>query len=126
MTLDQQRIRIAKACGWKNITLDRVPWKHQYEKFLVGDNPNNTVSRSLVPDYLNDLNACHEMEKTLAPTQDERECCTGKWTEYGSNLASVCGYDPHDRALFSWEVYHATAAQRCEAFLKTIGKWETT
>ncbi len=62
-----------------------------------------------MPDYPNDLNAMHEVEKGLFARNDWSACNfeieLGKLT-YGS-----------------WE-WHATAAQRAEAFLKTIGKWE--
>ena len=62
-----------------------------------------------VPDYLSDLNAMHEAEKTLSEVQGE---------EYVSHLGIQSWSDPHWFAVIS-----ATAAQRAEAFLKTIGKW---
>ena len=52
------------------------------------------------PDFLNDLNAMHEAEKVLTADQ---------WHKY-------------DR-LNGWK-WNATATQRAEAFLRTIGKWE--
>ena len=64
-----------------------------------------------IPNYLNDLNAMHEAEKTLTeqqlPHYDE---LLGPflWSGYS---ASTCNW-------------HATAAQRAEAFLRTIGKWQ--
>lgn len=58
------------------------------------------------PDYLNDLNACHEMEKALSLDQK---------IQYDKHLAE------HPDVGFTWG---ATAAQRAEAFLRTIGKWE--
>ena len=61
------------------------------------------------PDYLNDLNAMHEAEETLMHD------------------------DPHGYGCYSCDLYeqygntvHLTAAQRAEAFLRTIGKWEET
>jgi hypothetical protein len=57
------------------------------------------------PDYLNDLNAMHEAEKVLNNVQRER---------YRTELV----YSHAGRDVF------ATAAQRAEAFLRTIGKWE--
>jgi hypothetical protein len=57
------------------------------------------------PDYLNDLNAIHEAEKVLNNVQRER---------YRTELV----YSHAGRDVF------ATAAQRAEAFLITIGKWE--
>lgn len=62
---------------------------------------------SELPDVTNDLNACHEMEKV------GQSLVIGFWTAYnaGLNIAKC------DRLA------HATAAQKCEAFLRTIGKW---
>ena len=58
-----------------------------------------------VPDYPDDLNACHEMEDTL----------TGiSWAEYLAHLELVC------ESKLNHPV-HATAAQRCEGFLRAKG-----
>ena len=112
MNTEQQRIEIAKACGWLRIssqTLDgvrpcdakKLETTHEAELFPL-------------PDYLNDLNACHEMEKVL--THDQ-------WRIY---LGFVMGERTIPK-LASMEEFHrawnATAAQRSEAFLLTIGKW---
>lgn len=61
--------------------------------------------------YTSDLNACHEMEKTLT---------NGQWLiyEYALQSPSAMRGDYHHR-----HIIHATAAQRAEAFLRTIGKW---
>jgi hypothetical protein len=58
-----------------------------------------------MPDYLKDLNAMHEAEKVLNNVQRER---------YRTELV----YMHAGKDVF------VTAAQRAEAFLKTIGKWE--
>lgn len=60
-----------------------------------------------LPNYLNDLNAMHEAEKRLSEEQ---------MTIYTSNLFEIC--DDWPKATL------ATAAQRAEAFLKTVGKFE--
>ncbi len=59
-----------------------------------------------VPDYLNDLNAMHEAEDELSGNQ---------YMVYATILDSVEG------SLFG---IRATARQRAEAFLRTLGKWE--
>lgn len=85
---EKQRLAIAEYCG-TDIYL-------------------NDVLSDIVPDYVNDLNAMHEAEKSLAlPYRKEA---------YWLHLTEVC--EP------SKEYWRATAAQRAEAFLKTIGKWE--
>jgi len=63
-------------------------------------------------DPLSDLNAMHEAEKVLMPAQRR---------DYASCL--------HPRSTFNhmdadFEVAHATAAQRAEAFLKTLNLWQ--
>jgi hypothetical protein len=63
-----------------------------------------------IPDYCNDLNAMHEAEKAL--TDDQYH------TGYKQTLASLVGLSGNMRVM------SATAAQRAEAFLRTIGKWE--
>jgi hypothetical protein len=58
-----------------------------------------------IPDFCNDLNAMHEAEKMLDFNQLR---------------------DMEDSVSFRFAVlpFHATAAQRAEAFLRTLGKWE--
>ena len=64
-----------------------------------------------MPDYLNDLNACHQMEKVL--THDQH-------IDYMEWLG-LCD-DDHGHKV--WAYVHATAAERCKAFLRTLGLWE--
>lgn len=65
------------------------------------------ASQGVLPDYLNDLNAMHDAEKALGLSYD-------RWTR---ELRAICERDR--RCIES-----ATASQRAEAFLRTIGKWE--
>ena len=58
-------------------------------------------------DWCNDLNAMHEAEKSLHSTDLG---CMGIW------IARLLKQDG--------EWFHATARQRAEAFLRTLGKWE--
>jgi transcriptional regulator of NAD metabolism len=71
-------------------------------------------------DYASCLNAMHEAEKVLTPEQQQT---------YVDHLADVCEvYIDHDVGgwgdFCAFAVFHATAAQRAEAFLRTIGKWK--
>ena len=106
MTPEQQRIAIAEACGWSHKTLDNETywWHDENNKSL----PPSDDGMRTCPDYLNDLNAMHEAEKTLTDKAHE---------EFRLNLYDVIGDD--SRLIVS-----STAAQRAEAFLRTIGKWE--
>ena len=97
MTQEKQRIAIATACGW---TADS--W------CLT---PSGWVFADAVPDYHNDLNACHEMEKVL--THDQR-------IDYMEWLG-LCSDDHWYKV---WDYVHSTSAERCTAFLRTMGLWE--
>lgn len=65
-------------------------------------------------DPLNDLDVMHEIEITLD--------CDGK-NRFINNLENVVSSNS-TAYLFPWALIHSVAAQRAEAFLKTIGKWE--
>lgn len=95
MTPEKQRITIAEACGWQYVNFNYIlqgVWQN------VGS----------FPDYLNDLNACHEMEKLLVDAFERRK--------YYQTLDEITGDQ--------WATIVATAAQRCEAFLKTVNLWK--
>lgn len=103
MTNDEMRVAIAESVGWK--------YAHIQESAYI---------QSHVPDYCNDLNAMHEAESTI----------------FNSDVASKYAYELH-KIVHSPEMptnhnfcincfqllLHATATQRAEAFLRTIGKW---
>ena len=101
MTTESQRIAIAEACGWsyeKNETYapDGAFWWSKNPEF---------------PDYLNDLNAMHEAEKTLNPIQA---------AEYARILTSIAWQS--EQPVFA--PMTAKADQRAEAFLKTLNLWK--
>jgi len=103
MTPLKQRIAIAKACGWGlNYDWERPGIGEWWEK--TGEQPRRSND---LPDYLNDLNAMHEAEKVLTNAQ-----------ENGYITILCLDIQPEPK------LFHATAAQRAEAFLRTIGKWE--
>ena len=115
MKPEQQRIAIAEACGWDCDPLIAREWKSRGQwARKTTDDQNKLVSlRSNVPEYPNDLNAMHEAEKTLSQ-KDKREYA---YQLNGGYYTS--GLDD------TFDIVHATAAQRAEAFLRTIGKWAT-
>ncbi len=102
MNKEAQRIAIAEACNWMHPEYGLLSngWRDSDGCWHFGSNA------------LNDLNACHEAEKVLT---GRRECPpTGQWSNYWQELISVC---------YPTLATHATAPQRAEAFLRTIGKW---
>lgn len=99
MTDEQINQRIAEACGWKGNLICR-----DMEGNLWPSEP---------PNYCDDLNAMHEAEKTLMQN--------GNWRmgEYEARLFNSAE-EVNNVSLY----FHATARQRAEAFLRTLGKWE--
>jgi hypothetical protein len=119
MTPTAQRIAIAEACGWT--TRETVGFR-----MTVWIKPDGKT-QAFLPDYLSDLNAMHEAEKVIP--EDDRDKLgwmlvqiTDKWSTW----------EPHEfESLGVWEMslwdvercLSATAAQRAEAFLRTLGLW---
>lgn len=126
MTPEAQRIAIAEACGWKWFKLHpQSDGQHRYRLLLHPDlvasiesyQPADMTkpvcnlfylwSEGLIPDYLNSLDAMHEAEKVLTPGQ---KMTYRRWISGGN-----CMFHEHAE-----RVCHATAAQRAEAFLRTL------
>lgn len=131
MTPEQKRIAIAEACGWRGIS----------EQFLVGyapwriepysDRVNacsiadlDSIPLDPLPDYLNDLNAMHAAEKVLLPD----DAYYSQRNFYASEVGRVTGNDNgqgwkplSNDACFN--ILHATAAQRAEAFGLILELW---
>ena len=104
MTDEQINAAIAEACGWKAVCIDGG------SGFYKGFD-NGAELRPDLPDYCSDLNAMHEAEKIV--TSD----CN---LTYSSELARITDAHYSDDPDF----FCATARQRAEAFLRTLGKWE--
>jgi hypothetical protein len=111
MTPEQQRIAIAEACGWTKcvigiggLTSGIPPAGSGVVNCIGGD-------RCPVPNYTQDLNAMHEAENILKTWQKRT---------YGERITSDF---PDGMRNQIWALIHASAAQRAEAFLRTIGKW---
>lgn len=95
---------------WDNV-IDGERVTHYYWKWSDG---TLTFNR---PDYFNDLNACHEMEKVLAKGEAKKIIhATNAYTEHLGRILECA-----DTALFQFA--HATAEQRAEAFGKTLNLW---
>lgn len=101
MTDEQINQQIANACKWGN-------------KLVVRTNKRGAVWVTEWPDYCNDLNAMHEAEKVLGK----------RLSEYGNHLCDLTQANQADRP--ECYIWHATARQRAEAFLRALGKWEQT
>jgi hypothetical protein len=114
MTADERRIKVAELCGWKN-TADP-----EYPGDTVWVAPNDRSPSSLgaagyglLPYYETDLNAMHEAEKIIIAKKVRRNQVVPRGV-YESMLIEATGG-------FAWR---ATAAQRAEAFVLTLGSGE--
>ena len=105
----QINIAIAKACGMRGVWEKKITscgCDGQWDYF----NPQG----NRLPDYCNDLNAMHEAENHLP--SDKKE-------DYWYQLYENCRRSVFSRVEDNYKMLHATAAQRAEAFLRTINKW---
>ena len=114
MTQEQQRIKIAEACGFTIGTKETSTWSilknGRFHSCFSGKRLETaTLADGLkyLPDYLNDLNAMHKAEKQLeAEDNHAYGCyCFELYEKYGNTVS-------------------LTAAQRAEAFLKTLNLWK--
>ena len=111
MTPEQQRIAIAEACGWTD-----VRFIGRGDDTICVGKPKVRPGGINVPDYPFDLNAMHDAEKVLTVAQR---------ITYANQIGVVLSGGSVGRAIPNWWFIHeATASQRAEAFLRTIGKWE--
>lgn len=121
MNPTEQQIAIVKACGWRE-AFPRNEQPHPATRkggimlpYRWVNELDNRRAQEL-PDYLYDLNAMHAAEKMLTEQN---------WVDYLDALESICR--PPESALFcdiARPLVHATAAQRAEAFLRTLNLWK--
>ena len=99
MNKEKQRIAIAEFCGWSQDEM--LDWWAPDDSEWFGTN----WGIDMLPDYLNDLNAMHSalMSAGILVRMKVEEF-----------LPTIKGCNP----------VFATAEQRAEALLKTIGRWE--
>jgi hypothetical protein len=107
MTNEEINIAIAEFHGWKHILKDPVLFR--------GTPPWLDDCLHEIPSYITDLNAMHEAQKGL--TDDE-------WETYADYLLFPNGDEAHSNYTSLRRGCMATAVQRAEAFLKTVGKWK--
>ena len=107
MKPELQRIAIAEACGWTECHPATKTPHGFFEAYGRKKLPCGSRKDERLPDYLNDLNAMHEAEGILNEKQ-----------------AHVMNDTLWDLMLGRKYLWHATAAQRAEAFLRTLGKWK--
>jgi hypothetical protein len=113
MTPEAQRVAIAKACEYDDIELRLICEGTGMDTWVwcSGIIDKGGIE---IPDYLRDLNAMNRAEKRLQATErDTYARWLGIIVERERRMASI-----------GWLCINAAPAQRAEAFLKTIGKWD--
>lgn len=122
MTPQEKRIAIAEFDGWKvwqcnnHGTIKYFPAEHKAEGYWeIGIRmPDYRLDVSNLPDYLNDLNAMHKAEKKLT---------SNEFQVYFDSLVSMIAVSAENPRHGDYpRVVHATASQRADALLLTIGK----
>jgi hypothetical protein len=106
MTPEEQRIAIAKACGWKCInhfTMYGMAPINVKQEFT----PSKSSLHWKLPDYLNDLNEMHKAVETLFESS--------LYQDYWPMLDSIAQRDGNRGS--SGRIAHTTAKQQAEAFL---------
>jgi hypothetical protein len=104
MNQQEKRVKIAEASGWK--LANRVLPECANNAIMCWIRPGDSEwEESQIPDYFNDLNAMREVEDILTPSEEQL---------YFETLHETAG-----NTMF----YRATAAQRAEAFGKTLNLW---
>ena len=126
MTPEAQRIAIAEACGWVfAVCSDGEHLIYSPTDKLrarAGSFVDFTDCSHVLPDYLNDLNAMHEAEEHCFPDNGFGTRETALQDRYRRELCELVG----EQRKFPWHDYdmlHATASQRAEAFLRTLNLW---
>ena len=117
MTDDQINAAIAEVCGWTDIH-DSGPWHNHklwgYPPELQGQGGN---AYKYMPDYCKDLNAMRQAEMVALGGSTA-------WLEFAVNLMRVLEAEQMSELDGMTRILQATARQRAEAFLRTVGKWK--
>lgn len=105
MTNEEINRTVAESVGWQ-IYADEadggVCWHKPHEGY-----------RKRSPDYCNDLNAMHEVEMLMRGTLEQ----------FHNDWARHRRFSEYQYRLMSRFGVSATARQRAEQYLRTIGKW---
>ena len=116
MNEEAQRRAIAEACGWDFDPLEAQEWGSRGTWCKSPDN-DELWFHCHAPDYPHDLNAMHEAEKVLEHSMRKLD-----YTAYLDELIGLVCANPAHPSGYATAV-DATARQRAEAFLRTLGLW---
>jgi hypothetical protein len=128
MTPEAQRIAIAEFCGWsRSNTRDYTiyglvrrgsPVYGESTRVPAYTKRGAHCRAENLPNYLNDLNAMNEAEEKLHASFQQSEM-------FVHRIEQVVYKTKSSGIGIKFATINATAAQRAEALLRTIGKWQT-
>lgn len=121
MTKEQKRIKLAEAGGLKVIDVPFIPSQTKAAGCVFTDAARtewrkcypNSCGVYGVPDYFNDLNAVHELEKVL--TEEQRRSYCDFTYDIACRIQKETG---------KWNWISLPAAQRAEAIGLTLKLWK--
>jgi hypothetical protein len=119
---DQEiNIAIAELCRWRIAGRVLPVDKESATACWIRPNGHEWQEESL-PDFCNDLNAMHEEIMSLeGPIRDH------SYRRALAKSVGVIGFEDWEHSLVCLDkLTNATARQRAEAFLRTLGKWKET
>ena len=109
LSAEEKRVKVAELCGYTKVDTFMPKHNGMLQPYSVcGRHPlmSDPYDREELPDYLNDLNACHEFEAGL----DDPTFCRYLDNVILVTLGTVQGI----------RILSATAEQRCKAFVLTM------
>lgn len=113
LTPEEKRIKVAELCGWYEKEIRLANSEIVYDAWFHKDKGHHCLT-DLLPDYLNDLNACHEFEMAM-DAKKHRQYAMCLMTLLDLDLAED-GYDMHEYFAY----LSASSEQRCKAFVLTM------
>ena len=125
MTTQEQNVAIAELCGWEVPDHVRTKTGKSGSPPDFGKNPKTGKWESGIPNYAADLNAMNDAELHSGLNQIDNSSVRIRWVNALREIVGrECPKNKAGAALVSdVDLLTATAAQRAEAFLKTIGAW---
>lgn len=124
MTNDEINRRVAEECGWRAVAVYEWDGDVRLPKQYHWDGHKATG----LPNYANDLNAIRTAVESLKG-RPAKHWSGDASLAYVESLLKITGaheldyddcYSPEELLNLS----EATARQRCEAFLRAVGKWD--
>lgn len=121
MTPENQRIAIARACGWtdivrkNNLFFGLFGKKPRPPRTGLGGGADTEPLECNVPDYCNSLDAMHEAEKHIPVERFDEYVCMVEWVAWLDKKHSIA---KHKR-----ELVKAKPEVKAEAMLRALELW---